>query len=219
MSMLDELDKLASGGGRSIFTKDSVLGETHEGTIVSIDLRQTTDFQTGKPQTWDNGDPKMQCVISLQTSERDDAEDDGFRAAYIKMWGGQRKALTDAARTAGFERLSQALAPGNVFRATYVRDEPPARPGMSPTKVYAYEIVRAVSAELDAVSSVPAQESAPATPTPAPAPTPAPTPAPAAGQSIPAQIQALAAAGMTDEQIGQALGLEPTAVAILRTTR
>lgn len=223
---LDALDKATTGGGKSIFTSESVPGETHTGTILDVQVRQTTDFQTGQPQFWDSGEPKQQAIIQLQTDERDDAEDDGIRAAYIKLWGLQRKALMDAVRTSGCRKASEALRPGAMFTATFTGYGEAKSRGMSAPKLYEYRIAPPVEggAALDAATTpTPAPVyQAPTTPTyqppaaPAAAPTVAPTPAPA--PSSPAdQVKALISAGLTDSQIAQSVNLPEAAITIMRS--
>lgn len=101
-------------GGGSKSAKFETIGTTIGGPIVSEpEMRQQTEFVrgggAGKPLFWDNGDPKMQLVVKVQTDLRDDAEDDGVRAFYIK--GGfkratTQKAVADAVRAAGAQGLS-----------------------------------------------------------------------------------------------------------------
>lgn len=126
---------LLGGGGKS--AKFETVGDTITGTIVAPpELRQQTDLASGKPKTWDNGDPVMQLVIKLQTNEREDTEDDGVRNLYVS--GGFKraslqKAVADAVRTA----KANGLAVGGTLSVKFTGEEPPATKGFSPAKLYA----------------------------------------------------------------------------------
>lgn len=146
--MTNSIDDLLSGGGKT--AKFPVVGTTYQGTVVSAEPRQSTNFDTGKPEFWEDGKPRMQIVIALETAERLDAEDDGVRSVYIKAFGDQRKALQAAAKAAG-----GSPAKGDFFKVTYVGDgEKPAR-GYAP-KIYAYEIRKANP--IDAALNEPVQQ-------------------------------------------------------------
>ena len=75
---INELD----GGGKA-WSPDKV-GEKLDGVITLIERRQQRSFDGGAPLTWDDGSPRMLTYIELQTSEKDDADDDGVRALYLK---------------------------------------------------------------------------------------------------------------------------------------
>ena len=82
------------------FVKWENASQTITGTVQSVDIRQATKFGTTEPDTWDNGDPKMQALVRVETSERADADDDGMRTIVINLWSGQKKALAAACKTA-----------------------------------------------------------------------------------------------------------------------
>lgn len=216
LNALNVLDEAIAGGAKSFFTKDSPIGSTVTGTITSVSVMQATDFATGQPLTWDNGDPRQQAVITLQTSLRDHAEDTGERGIYIKLWGVQKNALAQAVRKAGKEKASEALTIGSTFTATLTGTKPSQKG--SPTKLYEYTIQPAAVAQLDTAvppqaTPMPMQDAsanpwAPQAPTPAPAPV-APTPAPAAAApGTPPwaeQARNLQTVGIGPEQIAAAL--------------
>ena len=60
---------LLEGGGKS--AKFETVGDTTKGQVVSAESRQQTDYTSGEPLTWDDGNPRMQLVITLATDERD----------------------------------------------------------------------------------------------------------------------------------------------------
>ena len=96
------------------------IGDMVGGPIVSIgEARQQTDFSTGTPLTWQDGSPRMQLPVTVQTNLRDagDPNDDGKRTFYIK--GEMKKAIGLALRAA-----SAKMAVGGVLTLTYSDNEP-----------------------------------------------------------------------------------------------
>jgi hypothetical protein len=212
---IDALDQILSGGGSTF--KFQSPGDTVTGVIENIQVRQVTDFDTGKPDFWDNGDPKQQVVVTLNTDLRDpsNADDDGSRNVYIKGWGGQRQAFIAAVKEAGGHKP----AAGDTFTATYIGDgEKPAR-GYAP-KLFKYTVTPGTPG-LDAiVSQPPAQAAAPAVqPTQAPAPAqPAAPAAPAGGpQQAMGLAQQLIGLGVDDASIANTTGLDAAVISALRS--
>lgn len=84
---------LGGGGGKSFSfgSQGSQPGTSVTGTVIDVREVQETNYDTKKPEFWDNGDPKMQIKVSLQTDLRDPANptDDGVRDVYLS---GYRKA-------------------------------------------------------------------------------------------------------------------------------
>lgn len=81
------------GGGGSSFSfgpQGSQPGAHVTGTVIDMKEVQKTDFKTNQPEFWDNGDPKMQYRVTLQTDLRDPANpsDDGHRNVFLD---GRRK--------------------------------------------------------------------------------------------------------------------------------
>lgn len=161
---------LMGGGGRS--AKFETPGTTVTGTITAEpEVRQQTEYKTGKLQFWDNGDPMMQLVVKLQTAERDpeDKDDDGIRAIYIK--GGfkkptMQKAIADAVRAAGVK----GLAVGGTLTVTYTGDGPSEGSGYPPKYYSASYAPPSANFLATGEATPPAQTAAPAAPTQATAP-------------------------------------------------
>lgn len=126
---------LGSGGKSAAF---DIVGDSVTGTITSDpEVRQQTDIQNGTPLTWDNGDPKHQLIVALQTAERADNDDDGIRNLYVK---GSKKAgtrsLHDAVATAVRAAGVDGLAKGGTLTVTFVGEEPSQTRGFNPRKLY-----------------------------------------------------------------------------------
>jgi hypothetical protein len=175
--MTEAQDFLMSGGGAKA-AKFPTPGTVVTGPIVrEPEVAQQTEFGTGKPLFWDDGKPRNQLVVQIQTGQRDDDEDDGVRAIYIKG-----KSLTGAVREAVKAAGAPGLEVGGVLAITYTGDGKAER-GMPP-KLYSATYRRATA---QAANQFLAAEAAP------PAPAPAPDMAAVLQQLSPEQRQALLA--------------------------
>lgn len=198
---MSTLDDLLSGGGKSFKFND--VGDSVTGVVVALDVKQKTEFGTGKALTWDDGRPQEQIVVSVKTDLRDpdDDTDDGVRSVYIKGWGDPLRAFKAAASA-----LGRKPAIGDTFTATYTGNGPAN--GLTPPKVYAYAFT--AGSPVDRVLD---------TPTPA-APAPVAAAAVAAASPSPVDIataKALIAAGQGDDVITAAApSVTPTVIAALR---
>lgn len=127
----DILNDALKGGAKT--AKFDQIGRTWSGPLTGIEKRQATNFDTSKPEFWDDGNPKEQYVISIQTDLREDENDDGIRAVYIKDWGDQKKALR-----AALQAFGGTPSNGDIFTATYYADGEKPQRGFAP-KLYKYE--------------------------------------------------------------------------------
>ncbi|MFR0558069.1 hypothetical protein ACLUWO_04190 [Pseudoscardovia radai] len=88
---------------RAAFNGSSQPGDTVTGTITGSREVPATEFGTGKPVISKfTGKQLQKTVITIQTTLRDDADDDGQRSVWIKQWGDQARAFGAAVRDAGF---------------------------------------------------------------------------------------------------------------------
>lgn len=109
-------DFLFSGGARS-FQFDN-LNDTVSGTIVSAEKRQQTDLDTQTPMTWPDGTPRYQLVITLQTDEKVNDDDDGQRTIYARggryeAVEGEGSSMRDAIAEAVRQAKASSLEPGD----------------------------------------------------------------------------------------------------------
>lgn len=199
MTTMFDLNAALAGGGATL--KPETVGESVGGTIVHAEVRQATDFESGKPDFWDDGKPKQQIVITVKTGHKTDDGADEEGTIYVKAWGAQKKALMEAIRATG-QDANTALAAGNYFTMTLVGEEPNKNPRLAATKLYKYEI------KLQANVGGALDE-----PTPAPAPA---APAPAAPDNSVTTARKLIAAGSDNNTIAIATGLDPTVIDALR---
>ena len=217
---LASLGQLMNGGGaKSFFTGDSQPGEMVEGEIVSIEVTQVNVFGKKQPDYWQNGNPKQQIHIVLQTQLPPvDSDDDGRRSLWVKGWGAHLKALRDAAKKAGVDEPHI----GDRMRAKFMGFGERGKASQL-LKVYEYTIIPASQAAVSnlmggGASSTPVPV---ATPTPAPvapatpaAPVPAAAAIPTTAVSQPNvnDIKALLNIGKSEEEIA---ALMNTSVAVV----
>lgn len=105
-------DFLFGGGGKAAsFEK---LGDMCVGTITDVKMAQQTTLEDNKPLFWDDGSPRMQLVITVQTDQKDDDEDDGLRRLYAKggkfevaegKGQGLKEAIAEAYKKAGLKSI------------------------------------------------------------------------------------------------------------------
>lgn len=205
------IDQLLSTGAKSAFTKDSPLGHVVSGPIIDARERQSTDFATKAPEFWDDGSPKMQIVVTIQTDQRVDSDDDGARSIYIKSWGLDKIALVQAIHNGGFSKASEGLAAGNVFTAKFASTQP-SKFG-SDQKIYEYWVQR--GAQIPSVTTPPVTP-APVYPWTVGQPAPAPAPVPVQVPQQPADVRAAIQAGWDNTSISAAFGAAPEVIAAVR---
>ena len=127
--MPDAQDILMGAGGTT--AKFSEVGDEITGTIAcEPEAKQQKDFTTEKPKFFDNGDPMMQVIVTLDTAIRDDADDDGVRRLYLKA--GSLKAVRAAVKAAKSKRLEI----GAQLTVKYIGNGTPTKPGLNPPKEY-----------------------------------------------------------------------------------
>ena len=182
-------DALASGG---TYLKWEHPGTTYTGIITDVQMRQSRKYESTDLDTWDDGTPKMQIVITLTTDYRDQVQqdDDGTRMASINLWSGQKKALVAACKAAGVTEPEV----GQRFTVTHVSGIGNAK---SP-RVYEYTLTAGPS-DVAAVLDV----------------EPAAAPAAATGATPVETARELLALGMTTHEVAIASGLPESVVAAL----
>ena len=119
---------IMGSGARSAAFKQH--GDQVWGTIISSEVRQQTDFDSGKLLFWDDGKPRLQVVIILMTDEQADEDDDGLRAVYAR--GQMLKAIRAAVVKAG----ARGISDGGKLVIRYMSDAQPVRKGMSGAKQF-----------------------------------------------------------------------------------
>lgn len=142
--MIDEkANKLLMGSSPSVSWKDAPVGTTVKGTILGADVSQQIDLDSGAPKTWDNGDPMMQVVVTLQLDERRDAQDDGQRRLYIK--GQMLKAVKEAIAAKG----RNGLEVGGTLAVQFTGEGEPTKRGLNAPKLFRAQYEPPVAASVD----------------------------------------------------------------------
>lgn len=131
------LDSVMQGGTPGLFDKNDPVGTSHQGEITGIEAQQQTDFQTGAPLFYPNGNPKPQVVIHLKTGLRDPERnyDDGVRAFYCKGYSiPNLRAASQQAGVGNFPRV------GDTIRITFSETKPSQTRGFADAKIYSFQI-------------------------------------------------------------------------------
>lgn len=128
MTVTDPNDFLLSSGIPSF--KFDRHGDTVRGPVVSLDMQQQRDFTSQAPLTWDDGRPRMQLRVVLETELRDNDQDNGHRAIYVK--GNMQAAVRDAIKTAGATKIEV----GGILAVRYDSDGEPPKRGLNAPKEY-----------------------------------------------------------------------------------
>jgi hypothetical protein len=108
------------------------IGDTVTGEIVAAPyLQQKTKFGTNQPDFYDNGDPRMQILIPLKTSARENPADDGERTLYVSS-PLLKRAIAAAIRDTG----ADDVAVGGVLMVTFTGFDPQSKNPANPAKLY-----------------------------------------------------------------------------------
>lgn len=135
MTTTDANQFLMGGGGRS--AKFANIGDKIDGEIIRTEVTQQTDLATGEPKTWKDGNPMMQLVVTLQTDQHEDDEDDGVRRLFAKGSGRNSKTAVGAIRAAVQAAGAKTLEVGGRLQMAYTGDGVPSTAGFNPPKEYA----------------------------------------------------------------------------------
>lgn len=163
----------SAGGGSTPSASLDNPGDSVRGVITNLDQRQMKDFDTKELETWPNGEPKMQLIVTVQTDERDPAieDDDGQRNIYApkdNRESSKFQAIADAVKA-----TRSAISVGATLALVYTEDAPKAKGAARGRKLYqaAYKPAEATGAAALLDTAAPAGEpfptpaaAAPATP-------------------------------------------------------
>lgn len=208
-------------------------GTSISGIIENVTANQIRDFKSRQPKFFDDGQPQMQVLVTINTGVTDPMveDDDGRRTVYIKGFGLQRHAWLQALHNAGLRKAAE-VRPGDRFTATFTGFGE-AKPGMNAPKLFEYVIEHQSPADLamnqpqqpgmqQAQPAYPQQQYAPQQPMQAPNQGYAPAPVdpwnPPAQlgqpqqQADPMKVNQLKAVGKSPQEIAALLGVPVEAV-------
>lgn len=123
-------------------------GTSISGIIENVTANQIRDFKSRQPKFFDDGQPQMQVLVTINTGVTDPMveDDDGRRTVYIKGFGLQRHAWLQALHNAGLRKAAE-VRPGDRFTATFTGFGK-AKPGMNAPKLFEYVIEHQSPADL-----------------------------------------------------------------------
>ena len=129
-----DIDDFLQGGAPGA-SFDSV-GDKWNGAVCFYEKTQQTDYETGTPVTWDDGNPKWMLHVDIQTDVRDEENipgDDGVRRLYVR--GNMLTAFRKALRSSGVR-----LREGILVEVEHTGMGEPPKKGMNAPKLYRVEI-------------------------------------------------------------------------------
>lgn len=144
----DPNDLLGTRSIPSISFKDAEVGASFMGTIGDLRTVQVRSFDTGEPEYWDDGKPKLQIEVTLATDYIDESieEDDGTRRVYL--FGQKLAAAKQEMKAKGFGKLEK----GMKFTITFVGEKPASNKKYNNVKLYGIELEASTSnPEVDAL--------------------------------------------------------------------
>ena len=107
--MSNDVESFLSSGGKS--AKFESMGDMIAGEITDVSVQDQRNMDSGQVMTWDDGLPRKQMVISLQTDLREDDDDDGVRKVYVK---GGNYTVDQGSGASGKTALQQACKKAGV---------------------------------------------------------------------------------------------------------
>lgn len=135
---IDIVNELLAPSGATL--KFSEEGQIHRIVISDIKRVAATDFVTGEPQKWDDGNVKEQLVIT-GTSDGEPAK------LYVKLWGAQKRAFSSALLDAGV--VKDESIEGDTLIVKWVSTDEPTKAGLSGAKQFKMKLERAAKARID----------------------------------------------------------------------
>ena len=110
------------------------IGTSITGTVVDATISAQTDID-GNVRVFDSGEIRQQLVITLQTNEHDDEDDDGLRKIFVKSF------MVKPFRNEMKRNKVPSVRPGGELTVTYVADGEVTKKGYSAPKLFevAYE--------------------------------------------------------------------------------
>ncbi len=130
---MSDIDDFIHGSRGAPSAKFPAVGTVVKGAIATKpEVSQRRDID-GNLMTWDDGNPRMQLVITLQTDERDpDVEDDvGLRRIFAPRPSNLLAAIADALKKSGAR-----LEPGGTLAVKFTGEKPHERKGYNAIKEY-----------------------------------------------------------------------------------
>jgi hypothetical protein len=149
----DPNDLLSGKSVPSISFKDAKVGDSFTGTITDLETAQVRNYETGDPEFWEDGNPKLQIVVTLATEYGDGVEDDGERKVYL--FGQKLQAAKAAMKEANVTKLEKGFG----FTITFAGEKPSSNKKYNNVKLYGITIVPSKSnPAVDAILAIGGKE-------------------------------------------------------------
>lgn len=135
-------DLLAGSGSPSLSFKDAEVGHSYEGTIAELRAVQVRNYEDPtKLEYWDDGKPKMQIEVTLQTdyNSADDPDDDGRRRVFL--FGQKLRAAKEELAKKGFKTFEIGMG----FKITLSGTKPSQNKRYNDVKLYSIELSAATT--------------------------------------------------------------------------
>jgi hypothetical protein len=146
----DPNDLLGTRSIPSISFKDAKVGDSFTGVITDLRTVQVRSYDSGEPEFWDDGKPKLQIEVTLATDYLDPSldEDDGTRRVYL--FGQKLSAAKQEMKAKGLSKLEKGMA----FTISFVGEKPSSNKKYNNVKMYGIAIEPATSnPDVDALLS------------------------------------------------------------------
>lgn len=191
-------DPFASESTPSVSFKGAPVGASFTLVVVEApSVVQSRDFETGKPASWPDGNPKMSVVTKVVNQATGET---------LSLWAAKPSSMF-AALAEATKATGRPLEVGGTIVVTYTGDKPNDNPRLNAQKLYsatytppaptdAFAAADAWGNPVAAPAAQPAQVAAPPVQQAAPVAQPVAQPAAAPGQPTPEQIAALRSAGI-----------------------
>lgn len=109
----------------SLSFKDAAPGTSYTCVVVEAPtLLQSRNFETGNPDFWPDGNPKMSAVVKVTVNGEE-------RSIWASKPSALFAAIANAQQTAG-----QQITPGGTLVVTYTHDKPNDNPRLNAAKQY-----------------------------------------------------------------------------------
>lgn len=137
----DPNDLLGTRSIPSISFKDAKIGDSFTGVITDLRTVQVRSYDSGEPEFWDDGKPKLQIEVTLATDYLDPSldEDDGTRRVYL--FGQKLSAAKQEMKAKGLSKLEKGMG----FTISFVGEKPASNKKYNNVKMYGIEIEPATS--------------------------------------------------------------------------
>lgn len=149
-------DLLAGGGSKSLSFKDFSVGDSYTGVIASLRTVQVRNYDDPtKLEFWDDGKPKLQIEVTLDTDYKDPADDEDTGERRVFLFGQKLTAAKEEMKRKGMAKLEI----GSQFTITLTGTKPAKNPRYNDVKLYGIELKPSTSnPAVDALLSAGASE-------------------------------------------------------------